>query len=49
MNDLTLIIIAGIFIFLFWGPHSKHPKPKDDKDGKDGKKGGDKKEGEKKH
>jgi hypothetical protein len=34
MENLTIIVIAAVFIFLFWGPHNKS-KPKDDKKGGD--------------
>lgn len=45
MENLTLIIAAAIFGFVFFGPHNQ-AKPKDDKKGGD--KGGGKKEGGKK-
>jgi hypothetical protein len=42
MENLTLIIVVGVFGYLFFGPHSKSKaKPKDDK--KDDKKSGGKK------
>lgn len=33
MENITLIIAAAIFGFLFFGPHTKSAKPKDDKKG----------------
>lgn len=38
MTNITFIVAAIIFGFLFWGPHMKTEKKKDDKKG-----GGDKK------
>ena len=31
MDNFLLIIVAGVFIYLFYGPHIKSKKPKDDK------------------
>lgn len=41
MENLTFIIVAVIFGYVFFGPHHKS-KPKDDKKGGDKKEGGDK-------
>ncbi len=34
MQDITFIIAVMVFVFIFWGPHTKSSKPKDDKKGK---------------
>ncbi len=38
MENLTIIIVAAIFGFIFWGPHAKPKEKKDDKKGGDKKK-----------
>lgn len=38
MENVTLLIAAGIFYLLFFGPHTKPKEKKDDKKGGDKKK-----------
>jgi hypothetical protein len=33
MNNLTIIAVAILFWFIFWGPHAKPKEKKDDKKG----------------